>query len=131
MRAGLVGSWRAHERIPPEGPVMQVTRGLLAGGIFFAIGASATFIASDYRMGTIVRMGPGFFPVAIGCVIALIGALIIVQELLTGNKTEPVELVHLRPLVVITRSEEHTSELQSLMRISYAVFCLKKTTNNK
>src|SRR3546814_2472422 len=27
-----------------------------------------------------------------------------------------------------TRSEEHTSELQSLMRISYAVFCLKKTT---
>src|SRR3546814_8026185 len=27
----------------------------------------------------------------------------------------------------VTRSEEHTSELQSLMRISYAVFCLKKT----
>src|SRR3546814_7597130 len=30
-----------------------------------------------------------------------------------------------------TRSEEHTSELQSLMRISYAVFCLKKKTHNK
>src|SRR3546814_5167650 len=29
----------------------------------------------------------------------------------------------------ITRSEEHTSELQSLMRISYAVFCLKKKKN--
>src|SRR3546814_7621332 len=29
----------------------------------------------------------------------------------------------------IERSEEHTSELQSLMRISYAVFCLKKKTN--
>src|SRR3546814_7390278 len=28
------------------------------------------------------------------------------------------------------RSEEHTSELQSLMRISYAVFCLKKKTYN-
>src|SRR3546814_10500505 len=28
-----------------------------------------------------------------------------------------------------TRSEEHTSELQSLMRISYAVFCLKKKTS--
>src|SRR3546814_3415211 len=28
------------------------------------------------------------------------------------------------------RSEEHTSELQSLMRISYAVFCLKKTTQH-
>src|SRR3546814_8086291 len=30
----------------------------------------------------------------------------------------------------IARSEEHTSELQSLMRISYAVFCLKKKTKN-
>src|SRR3546814_5163839 len=30
----------------------------------------------------------------------------------------------------VVRSEEHTSELQSLMRISYAVFCLKKKTNN-
>src|SRR3546814_4364898 len=29
------------------------------------------------------------------------------------------------------RSEEHTSELQSLMRISYAVFCLKKNTHTK
>src|SRR3546814_9536547 len=29
------------------------------------------------------------------------------------------------------RSEEHTSELQSLMRISYAVFCLKKKKSNK
>src|SRR3546814_1457581 len=32
----------------------------------------------------------------------------------------------MRPGLVARRSEEHTSELQSLMRISYAVFCLKK-----
>src|SRR3546814_7922715 len=31
---------------------------------------------------------------------------------------------------LLARSEEHTSELQSLMRISYAVFCLKKKKNN-
>src|SRR3546814_9858282 len=30
----------------------------------------------------------------------------------------------------VGRSEEHTSELKSLMRISYAVFCLNKTNNN-
>src|SRR3546814_7847332 len=30
------------------------------------------------------------------------------------------------PVILNVRSEEHTSELQSLMRISYAVFCLKK-----
>src|SRR3546814_5319854 len=33
------------------------------------------------------------------------------------------------PEVELIRSEEHTSELQSLMRISYAVFCLKKKNN--
>src|SRR3546814_1606654 len=32
--------------------------------------------------------------------------------------------------LLLARSEEHTSELQSLMRISYAVFCLKKKINN-
>src|SRR3546814_1043932 len=35
-----------------------------------------------------------------------------------------------RPCRPAGRSEEHTSELQSLMRISYAVFCLKKKTKN-
>src|SRR3546814_9464697 len=40
-----------------------------------------------------------------------------------GRETE--QLVN---AAVIDRSEEHTSELQSLMRISYAVFCLKKKT---
>src|SRR3546814_1194882 len=33
--------------------------------------------------------------------------------------------------IITSRSEEHTSELQSLMRISYAVFCLKKKKMNK
>src|SRR3546814_7676644 len=36
-----------------------------------------------------------------------------------------------RRIAGATRSEEHTSELQSLMRISYAVFCLKKKKINK
>src|SRR3546814_4530580 len=35
------------------------------------------------------------------------------------------------PVPVQNRSEEHTSELQSLMRISYAVFCLKKKKKNR
>src|SRR3546814_4702329 len=39
--------------------------------------------------------------------------------------------IHLRRVDQRIRSEEHTSELQSLMRISYAVFCLKKKTTGK
>src|SRR3546814_1789154 len=38
---------------------------------------------------------------------------------------------HAMGLLQQGRSEEHTSELQSLMRISYAVFCLKKKNKNK
>src|SRR3546814_3810400 len=39
------------------------------------------------------------------------------------------KLVHINRVSKTVRSEEHTSELQSLMRISYAVFCLKKKTS--
>src|SRR3546814_6278034 len=42
-----------------------------------------------------------------------------ITELVEHDQVEPRQL---------RRSEEHTSELQSLMRISYAVFCLKKNT---
>src|SRR3546814_9021550 len=38
--------------------------------------------------------------------------------------------VNLLQAYIAMRSEEHTSELQSLMRISYAVFCLKQKKNN-
>src|SRR3546814_7421822 len=44
----------------------------------------------------------------------------------TGRKALYVNPAFTEKFVGMTRSEEHTSELQSLMRISYAVFCLKK-----
>src|SRR3546814_4542283 len=48
-----------------------------------------------------------------------------------GLVDDLLDLVEQRPELgePLTRSEEHTSELQSLMRISYAVFCLKKKKN--
>src|SRR3546814_1730946 len=54
----------------------------------------------------------------------------IVLRLLVGQRPRQVEdETRMRP---VERSEEHTSELQSLMRISYAVFCLtKKKTQTK
>src|SRR3546814_3474567 len=44
----------------------------------------------------------------------------------TVTNTYPFRSAPVVPLYDTSRSEEHTSELQSLMRISYAVFCLKK-----
>src|SRR3546814_7603557 len=43
---------------------------------------------------------------------------------------DSMERVFYNTVLGAMRSEEHTSELQSLMRISYAVFCLKKKKNN-
>src|SRR3546814_3139208 len=48
------------------------------------------------------------------------------QNLLFDDSEEPVDHPAIGGLFSSYRSEEHTSELQSLMRISYAVFCLKK-----
>src|SRR3546814_9165420 len=56
------------------------------------------------------------------------------QGAIMGYNRFPVDLprlvdFYMRGLLDLDRSEEHTSELQSLMRISYAVFCLKKKKN--
>src|SRR3546814_5039457 len=55
-----------------------------------------------------------------------------VRDTSTMIESAPARTVAPRRRPEIRRSEEHTSELQSLMRISYAVFCLKKkkTTTN-
>src|SRR3546814_4487843 len=50
------------------------------------------------------------------------------DEPLTPGRDNPLTL---RGVAPACRSEEHTSELQSLMRISYAVFCLKKKNKHK
>src|SRR3546814_2586249 len=57
---------------------------------------------------------PGLEALALAAIAAILGAS-------AGLDRKQLRLLH-------CRSEEHTSELQSLMRISYAVFCLKKKT---
>src|SRR3546814_9990824 len=81
--------------------------------------------ALDFAGGTVVHINAG--------VAALVGCLIIGKR--TGYQKEIMAPHSLTMTLIGTgllwcgwfgRSEEHTSELQSLMRISYAVFCLKK-----
>src|SRR3546814_5176189 len=57
------------------------------------------------------------------------GARVVVLSHFGRPDGKPVPEMSLKP--VAARSEEHTSELQSLMRISYAVFCLKKKKYTK
>src|SRR3546814_10533031 len=60
----------------------------------------------------------------IGAIAAImIGAVVCCAAAVGGDNLQDLKAGY------IVRSEEHTSELQSLMRISYAVFCLKKKKN--
>src|SRR3546814_7868513 len=78
-------------------------KGAMNGGDLVAVGPQE---GTPY----VVVRGPFLSPLKTPCVAPPWGKLVAI-DLDTGNKL---------------RSEEHTSELQSLMRISYAVFCLKK-----
>src|SRR3546814_7798215 len=53
------------------------------------------------------------------------------EPALTDRQFDEVRAQMITPRALGGRSEEHTSELQSLMRISYAVFCLKKKKRQK
>src|SRR3546814_1619410 len=58
-----------------------------------------------------------------------IRARVLLRDAGAVGDAEQIDLVSADRLAHRVRSEEHTSELQSLMRISYAVFCLKKKKN--
>src|SRR3546814_10353852 len=55
-----------------------------------------------------------------------VGMLALIRPVITSTEGRCVARIRWIPAARAFRSEEHTSELQSLMRISYAVFCLKK-----
>lgn len=47
-----------------------------AGGLVMLLGAGTAYTGSGYEMGSLTKMGPGFFPTALGIIMALVGVLI-------------------------------------------------------
>src|SRR3546814_9678221 len=92
----------------------------MAGGTTFhfldASPAEALQVAREAAGGQDVRIG---------------GGATVVRDFVAAGLVDHMPLVQV-PIVLgrgVRRSEEHTSELQSLIRSSYAVFCLKEKTN--
>src|SRR3546814_10388552 len=56
--------------------------------------------------------------------------LLLARERLAGRRTRPLKTITTAERELRHRSEEHTSDLQSLMRTPYTVFCLKKKNND-
>src|SRR3546814_2629487 len=82
-------------------------------------GASSTVVASTAASGAAAVPGAARYVSGMSPGCRSVGGVLVVVTL-PASASAP----------AAGRSEEHTSELQSLMRISYAVFCLKKKTYN-
>jgi Tripartite tricarboxylate transporter TctB family len=61
---------------------------LLAGGIFVAFGLAFAITASTYEVGSALRMGPGYFPLALGSFLVVLGILIAVKGFVAGEGGE-------------------------------------------
>jgi len=73
-----------------------------AGMMMIGIGAAAMLIARDYRFGSALRMGPGFFPTFLGGILIAFGICIIAVGLRSGEKIQG--SVSLRALVMLPLS---------------------------
>jgi len=58
----------------------------LAGLLFLILGGFAVAVASNYPMGSTMRMGPGYFPTALGVILCLFGVYLMVRGIRTGGK---------------------------------------------
>src|SRR3546814_1334502 len=87
--------------------VVAISLGALLLALVFFLAPSITFWRSNLLYAMLIAL------------LLLTGARVLLGRTLDGAAFK-------RRILVLGRSEEHTSELRSLMRISYAVFCLKK-----
>jgi hypothetical protein len=78
---------------------LRSQRDFFAGLIFLAFGAIAAIVARNYPIGSAVRMGPGYFPFVLGCILALLGLAIIARGLLREGPAP--ERAYWRPLALI------------------------------
>jgi Tripartite tricarboxylate transporter TctB family len=79
-------------------------RDVLAGLLFIAIGVATAIGASDYPLGTIRNIGPGYYPILIGIALALLGAAITVQGVKSAPDPAPAAddgSFALRPLIFV------------------------------
>jgi Tripartite tricarboxylate transporter TctB family len=77
---------------------MVITKDVLSGVLFVALGTGAVVVAQDYATGSSAQMGPGYFPIVIGSLIAILGLFQLIRALLRPQSSEPVLQWEIRPL---------------------------------
>jgi Tripartite tricarboxylate transporter TctB family len=75
-----------------------------AGLIFVLFGVVFAWGATAYRMGVKSKMGPGYFPFVLGCLLAFLGVVLVVRSVAFGGERERVERLHFKPLTLVLGS---------------------------
>lgn len=71
-----------------------------SGLLFIAFGLITIIVAQDYKFGTAVRMGPGYFPMVLGWIMVALGALTSLRSLWLDGP--PIPKMALRPILMVT-----------------------------
>ena len=81
--------------------VRRALKDILAGLIFIGFGGAFAGIATTYEVGTTLEMGPGYFPLALGLLLALLGVAIIIKGFI-GDPGLPMGGVPWRAIALLT-----------------------------
>jgi hypothetical protein len=83
--------------------VHDARKDLLAGAVFAGFGLAFAVTSTTYDIGTPLRMGPGFFPLVLGGILVVLGALIAVTGYIAANGSE-IGTIPWRALVLLVGS---------------------------
>ena len=73
----------------------------LTGLVFLMFGAAAIFFAADYTIGSAAKMGPGYFPFALGAFLAALGVTLLLRSVFWARGSQAGPVLHFKPLVLV------------------------------
>lgn len=71
-----------------------------AGLLFTVFGGGFALLSQNYRFGTASQMGPGFFPMILGCLLAFLGVIVTIRSV-SLDQRQAMEPMFLRPLLLV------------------------------
>jgi uncharacterized membrane protein len=86
--------------------VMRIShpKDFLTGAMFILSGGTAMAMSAGLTIGSAAKMGPGYFPFALGAFLAVLGAILLLRSLIAARKAQAWPVLHLKPLAIVLLS---------------------------
>jgi hypothetical protein len=79
-------------------------RDFLTGVMFLIFGSAAMVLSKELTIGSAAKMGPGYFPFALGAFLAILGGVILLRSVLWATGTHAWPALQIKPLVLVLSS---------------------------